>query len=640
MRLPTTFPRLIGTTCAALLFAAVALLAAPPAQEPTVTAAVPDMAEQGTTGLVVTISGSNFGTDAQVDFLVTGTEDPGGVSVRPGSVKRLNPKTLEATIDVAPEAQYQNKFDIRVRTNGRTGKGTELFRVLEKTTGGGGDSTPPGDVYDLEVVEINFNTVTFRWTAPADDGFDAGSGPAAGWLIAVRDDRPPVDSDWWTYVYPYQQPHYVLKAYSVAPGEVEVVLHDSALPSADHLIPGKSYFAAVRSRDDASSGDGNWSGLSNVVTFTMADYPPPAGWVVEDVERCPTDEGGIDNYSLDFDSESRPAVLYADFCEGGGPSRYRLARRTTSGWEIEQLPPEIDGACDLEFDPVSGEPWIACVGPDPDARSGWRCSLFRSNGISWSREAVDTGAFTWNVALAFRGDHPVIGYMVRGKGGKRPPTYLRLSEWDGAGWVSHDVETRSSDYLVLALVADDVGNVAVALPGDATGDGAFESLAFHLWDGTQWTSELVDTPGGGWGGGEFPDLAWNPIRREFWAVHTVMRWDPFRAFVRFCRRSAGPPPVWSCEDLTDAGQRGDSLIAIDDLGTAYVGLTVDGIAPALMIRDVAGSTWTQPEVVDPFTLNRDLLAIDPLSGQPALTYCMDYLNAGYPAALRFARRLP
>jgi hypothetical protein len=92
------------------------------AQTITVTSAVPDATDQGTVDLVVTISGDGFTRGAKADFFVTGTTDRGGITVK--NVKYKNPKTLEATIDVAPDAQTQLKFDIQVYSNGRTGKGT------------------------------------------------------------------------------------------------------------------------------------------------------------------------------------------------------------------------------------------------------------------------------------------------------------------------------------------------------------------------------------------------------------------------------------------------------------------------------------------------------------------------------------
>ena len=116
-----------------LLFAGLLLCGMPAsAQDIKVISAVPDMADQGTVGLVVTIGGENFGKGSRVDFFVTGTTNPGGIAVK--SVKYKNPKTLEATVDVAPDAQTELKFDIQVMSNGRTGKGTELFKVNVKVT--------------------------------------------------------------------------------------------------------------------------------------------------------------------------------------------------------------------------------------------------------------------------------------------------------------------------------------------------------------------------------------------------------------------------------------------------------------------------------------------------------------------------
>ena len=56
------------------------------AQDPIPTSADPSSAEQATTDLVVTVGGDNFGTDSEVEFLVTGTNDPGGITVK--NVKR------------------------------------------------------------------------------------------------------------------------------------------------------------------------------------------------------------------------------------------------------------------------------------------------------------------------------------------------------------------------------------------------------------------------------------------------------------------------------------------------------------------------------------------------------------------------
>ena len=146
-----------------------------------VTSAVPDTADQGVMDLVVTIGGENFGKGSKVAFFDTaGTTNPGGIVVK--SVKFKDSKTLDATIDVAPDAQTELRFDIQVMSNGRTGKGTELFKVLQKVS----NDLPPGSVADLHTVDVGFNTTVFSWTAPADDGFDPLSGPVALSELRVR----------------------------------------------------------------------------------------------------------------------------------------------------------------------------------------------------------------------------------------------------------------------------------------------------------------------------------------------------------------------------------------------------------------------------------------------------------------------
>src|SRR5207237_3824772 len=91
------------------------------------TAANPNNAPQGTVNLNVTISGSGFKKGAMSHWFVTGTTNPGGVTVN--STAFNNSQQLTANINVAQNATI-SKFDVLVtNTNGGTGKGTELFAV-------------------------------------------------------------------------------------------------------------------------------------------------------------------------------------------------------------------------------------------------------------------------------------------------------------------------------------------------------------------------------------------------------------------------------------------------------------------------------------------------------------------------------
>ena len=100
-----------------------------------VESANPPAAEQGTVNLDVEIKGSGFGRGGAAKFFVSGTgfTDPGGIMVNSTTFK--GPNRLIANITVASGATI-SKFDIQVSSsNGRIGKGIELFAVIEKGTG-------------------------------------------------------------------------------------------------------------------------------------------------------------------------------------------------------------------------------------------------------------------------------------------------------------------------------------------------------------------------------------------------------------------------------------------------------------------------------------------------------------------------
>jgi Tol biopolymer transport system component len=123
-----------------LLFAPIGLVQA----QVKVTSANPDAAPQGTVSLDVAIGGSGFNSSAAVKFLVTGTSNPGGITVK--KVVFKGAKSLTATIDVADDAVV-DKFDIEVTlSSGRKGKGTTLFTVQRK--GGSGATVNPAFAVD------------------------------------------------------------------------------------------------------------------------------------------------------------------------------------------------------------------------------------------------------------------------------------------------------------------------------------------------------------------------------------------------------------------------------------------------------------------------------------------------------------
>ena len=135
-----------------ILIMGVLALGAAQAQEVLVNSADPASAEQGTVNLDVSIAGEGFDNSAQVFFLVTGTENSGGIIVN--SVKVRGPKKIIANIDVATDA-VTDDFDVEVQLqSGRKGKGTTLFKVLQQSGNPGsgnqdedGTAVFSGDVY-------------------------------------------------------------------------------------------------------------------------------------------------------------------------------------------------------------------------------------------------------------------------------------------------------------------------------------------------------------------------------------------------------------------------------------------------------------------------------------------------------------
>ncbi len=116
--------------CVALLLFCVSTLPLDAQQSITVTSANPNNAAQDTINLNVLINGKGFKKGALAKFFISGTTDSGGVSVN--STTFINSGQLNANINVAGNAAVTS-FDIVVAlTDGRSGKGTQLFNVTVK----------------------------------------------------------------------------------------------------------------------------------------------------------------------------------------------------------------------------------------------------------------------------------------------------------------------------------------------------------------------------------------------------------------------------------------------------------------------------------------------------------------------------
>lgn len=161
-----------------LVLVAVPAIAAPPV---TVTLATPASAYQGTIALDVVVSGNGFDPTAKVQYFVTGTANPGGITVK--RVTFRSSKELVTTIDVADTADLAN-FDIQVTLDsGRKGKGTSLFSVKVKPNDEPLPTYPPARVMQSFTSNGGTTAATSRLYMFGGDG-SSGTAIADLWSYA------------------------------------------------------------------------------------------------------------------------------------------------------------------------------------------------------------------------------------------------------------------------------------------------------------------------------------------------------------------------------------------------------------------------------------------------------------------------
>jgi len=149
------------------------------AQQIQVAAADPPMAAQGTINLNVKVTGKGFKNGAKAKWFVSGTTDPGGVTVN--STTFVNSTEVDANITVSDTAVITN-FDIQVlNSDGRGGKGTELFAVISN------DANPNATQCTVQPLPAGISLVAaFNYVNTCASCTGAHYGPALGTTIRAR----------------------------------------------------------------------------------------------------------------------------------------------------------------------------------------------------------------------------------------------------------------------------------------------------------------------------------------------------------------------------------------------------------------------------------------------------------------------
>jgi hypothetical protein len=314
------------------------------AQSVAVTAADPSTALQGTTSLDVTVSGSGFDNSAEVNFLVTGTTNPGGITVKQVAVR--GSKKLIATIDVSPDAVVNN-FDIEVTlSGGRKGKGTTLFKVQASKR-----ADVPEPVFAVGLLTgyaIDTGVMDFAGTyttklMPNDGGLNLPFWSEDGTEILV---------DSYDYTVPDR---YVFRIFKVAdPTQLRMV----TLPGTIEEFSGKGSYAWSRHRAD---GCGNLlakfrlqsaSGGADSLWFMTTDGDNLATFLPLDVPRAPNASVYVKGWS-----GNGQRLLYAMVESGPDPDAgYAYV---IDQLRISQVPTCLRSGSSIAFNPDSAPATVA-----------------------------------------------------------------------------------------------------------------------------------------------------------------------------------------------------------------------------------------------------------------------------------------
>lgn len=348
-----------------------------------VTSADPASAVQGTVSLDITINGSGFDSSAAVKFLVAGTSETGGITVKKVIVRSA--KRLIATIDVADTA-IVNKFDIEVTlSSGRKGKGTTLFTVLRKT------------IDPCTVAGIDFPA--FAYWKPSGKGIEILVADAAG-----KCSRSVIKSSGTGPTIEFSYP--VVGADGVTRGRV-VWMDAPAVVAVDFTVVAGTNQISVGARRVVYARTGGYISLSrDGHTLYSSNYLDSGETVINRLSLdpigapTPVFTSAADGLSFPsmFSVNGDETLIFADYPDYSGSSRLsQLVWIPLDGSNTYNVIDEREGQSG-EFDPAA-DPWSSRVAyQKPTATSGYCESLVTSDVSghpAYPMQPANASSSTW-----------------------------------------------------------------------------------------------------------------------------------------------------------------------------------------------------------------------------------------------------
>lgn len=191
------------------------------------------------------------------------------------------------------------------------------------------DMTPPAPVTDLTITEVTTNSIAVNWSAPADNGTDASSGPVQEYDIRYGSTQI-TTANWASAIKCTGEPTPGL------PGTTQEF-------NLTGLSPGARYYIGLKSADEQP----NWSLLSNIVSSTtLGEIDTTLPGQITDLKTA-----NVTHNSVNI-TWSAPADNGTDITSGpviGYEIRYSSAEITNVTWQFatistNQITPSMPGA--------------------------------------------------------------------------------------------------------------------------------------------------------------------------------------------------------------------------------------------------------------------------------------------------------
>jgi len=353
--------------------------------------------------------------------------------------------------------------------------------------------------------------------------------------------------------------------------------------------------------------------MALILMVAMAAIAVPAqpvlaagGWNLQTV-----DPDEVHSTSIAVDSSGYPHISYHDYTSGA----LKYAHFNGSTWNIQTVDPVGNGGggTSIALD-GNGYPHISYY----DETNG-QLKYAYWTGSGWHIEAVSepaTNGRDSSLALDSSG-YPHITWSGNGA------YCLMYTRWTGSAWetpTNIDVDARTKS---LALDSNGYPHISYFVAGSDN------YLKYATYNGTDWSTEIVDAPVGDGFVGDSNSLELDSSNRPHIAYSYSLNSDP-NSYVKYARLTGS---TWGKETVDSSTiQLGYISLSLDSSNGPHISYTSSGEF-SLHYARWTGSVWSK-ETVDPGEFRDTSLALDS-NGYPQISYA-----SGGPKSLHYARFFP